>query len=65
MEKMQSMKEEMDEDVFFPDSSGNFPFQVILKKYFPYLYFELACTQLCFRQGKGISRRNESTNIIR
>ena len=28
---------------------------------FPYLYFDLACQQLCFPPGKGINRRNEST----
>ena len=30
---------------------------------FPYLYLDLACKQICFPPGKGINRRNESTNL--
>ena len=28
---------------------------------FPFLYFDLACKQLCFPPGKGINRRKENT----
>ena len=27
------------------------------------MYLDLACKQLCFQPGKGINRRNESTNV--
>ena len=48
MEKARPMREEMDGNVVLFDST------------FPYLYFDLACKQLCFPPGKSINRRNES-----
>ena len=46
----------------FPARVGTPTFAAILfNSTFPYLYFDLACKQLCFPPGKGINRRNEST----
>ena len=46
----------------FPARVGISNFDVILlDSTFPYLYLDLACKQLCFPPGKGINRRNEST----
>ena len=46
----------------FPARVGTFTFDAILfDSTFPYLYFDLACKQLCFPPGKSINRRNEST----
>ena len=46
----------------FPARVGTPTFDVILfDSTFPYLYLDLACKQLCFPPGKGITRRNEST----
>ena len=46
----------------FPARVGIFIFDVILlDSTFPYLYLDLACTQLCFPPGKGINWRNEGT----
>ena len=46
----------------FPARVGTFNFDAILfDSTFPYLYFDLACKQLCFPPGKSINRRNEST----
>ena len=46
----------------FPARVGIFNFDVILlDSAFPYLYLDLACKQLCLPPGKGINRRNEST----
>ena len=63
MEKARPMMEEMDgKVVHFPPESVVSNFDVILlDSTFPYLYLDLACKQLCFQPGKGINRRNEST----
>ena len=63
MEKTRPMREEMDRKVvFFPARVGTFTLDAILfDSTFPYLYFDLACKQLCFPPGKNINRRNEST----
>ena len=46
----------------FPARVGIPNFDVILlDSNFPCLYLDLACKQLCFPPGKGINRRNEST----
>ena len=46
----------------FPARVGISNFDVsLLDSTFPYLYLDLACKQLCFPPGKGINRRNEST----
>ena len=46
----------------FPARVGISNFGVILlDSTFPYLCLDLACKQLCFPPGKGINRRNEST----
>ena len=46
----------------FPARVGTLTFDVILvDNTFPYLYFDLACKQLCFPPGKSKNRRNEST----
>ena len=46
----------------FPARVGISNFDVILlDSTFPYLYLDLACKQLGFPPGKGINRRNEST----
>ena len=62
-EKARPMREGMDsKGCSFPARAGNFIFEVItLDSTSPYLYLDLACKQKCFRPGKGISRRNEST----
>ena len=63
MEKARPMREEMDgKVVFFPARVGTLTFDAILfDSTFPYLYFDMACKQLCFPPGKGINRRTEST----
>ena len=46
----------------FPARVGTLTFDAIpFDSTFPYLYFDLACKQLCFPPGKSINRRNEST----
>ena len=46
----------------FPARVGSPTFDAILfDSTFPYLYFDLACKQLCFPPGRSINRRNEST----
>ena len=46
----------------FPARVGTLPLDAILfDSTFLYLYFDLACKQLCFPPGKSINRRNEST----
>ena len=50
------------EKFFFPVIVGIFTFDDIpLDSTFPYLYLDLACKQLCFRPGKSINMRNESS----
>ena len=50
------------EMLFFPARVGTPTFDaIIFDRTFHYLYLDLACEQLCFPPGKGISRRNEST----
>ena len=62
MEKTRHMREEMDGKVFFPARVATFTFDAILfDSNFLYLYFDLACKQLCFPPGKSLNRRNEST----
>ena len=63
MEKARPMMEAMDgKAVFFPARVGISNFDVIpLDSTFPYFYLDLACKQLCFQPGKGINRRNGST----
>ena len=52
----------MEKLFLFPARVGISNFDVILlDSTFPYLYLDLACKQLCFPPGKGINRRNEST----
>ena len=55
--------EEMDgKVVFFPARVGISNFDVMpLDSTFQYLYLDLASKQLCFPPGKGINRKNEST----
>ena len=46
----------------FPARVGFLTFDVILfDSTFPYLYFGLACKELCFPPEKGLNRRNENT----
>ena len=53
MEKTRSEKEKMDGEVFFSARVGIFPFiDNMIKVYFPYLYLDLACKQLCFPPRK-------------
>ena len=58
----------MDGKVVFPAGVGICDFDMILDKlFFPIVYLDLACKQLCFPPGKGINRRHESTkntNVI-
>ena len=62
MEKARPMSEEMDgKSCLFPARVGTLAFDAILfDSTFPYLYFDLACKQLCSPPGKSINRRNES-----
>ena len=56
----------MEKLFFFPARNGTPTFDAILfDSTFPYLYFDMACKQLCFQPGKSINRRNESTNSER
>ena len=51
------MREEME-----GKDGGRFHFDTVsIKSTYPYLYRNLACKQLCFRQWKGKNGRNEST----
>ena len=46
----------------FPARVGTLTFDAkLFDSTFPYLYFDLACQQLCFPPGESINRRNEST----
>ena len=65
MEEARPMREEMDGRVcLFPARVGTLTFDAIpFNSTFPYLYFDLACKQLCFPLGKSINRRNESTTL--
>ena len=56
------MRENMDGKVLFSHQSRHFNLLISLRwNIFPYLYFHLACKQLCFPPGKGINWKNEST----
>ena len=62
MEKTRSVKDEMEGKTFIPRQNWNISFVIIIIKVpFPTLYLYLECKQLCFRSGKGLNRRNEST----
>ena len=46
----------------FPARVGTLAFDAkLFDSTFPYLYFDLACKQLCFPPGKSINKKNEST----
>ena len=47
--------------VYFPPESAFRLSCLNNVSFFPYLYLDLACKQLCFPPGKGIIRRNEIT----
>ena len=49
------------EKVFLCRQSRQFCFDLINASTFPFLSLDLECKPLCFCQGKGINRRNEST----
>ena len=54
------------ESCLFPARFGTTTFDAIFfDSVFPYLYFDLACEQLCFPPGKSMKRRNESTTSER
>ena len=63
MEKARPMREEMDgKVVYFPPESALLPLMLYFSTVLlPYLYFDLACKQLCFPPGKSINKRKEST----
>ena len=64
VENARPMREGMDmKIVFFPTRVVIFNFDAIIGMYFPYLYLNLACKQLCLPLGKGINRKNESTSL--
>ena len=61
MEKARLMRQEMDgKSCSFPARVGTLAFDAILfDSIFPYLYFDLACKQLCFPPGKSINRETK------
>ena len=65
MEKTGSMKEEMDGEVFISRQSRHFSFMDnMIEVFFPNWTLNWRVNDYVSRQGKGINRRNESTNIF-
>ena len=65
MERTQSMKEEMDGEVFIYRQSWHFSFiDNMIKVIFPIYTFNWRVNNYVSRQGKGINRRNGSTIFI-
>ena len=64
MERL-SVKEEMDGEVFISRQSRHYPFvDNMIKVLFPICTLLWRVNNYVSRQGKGITRRNESTIII-
>ena len=65
LEKMGSMRKEMDGGVFMSRQSRHFSFVTnMVKLLFPTLHLDLACKQVIFPPSKGTDKSNENTNII-
>ena len=65
MEKTRSINEEMDGEVFIPHQRPHFSFiDNMIKLLFPMCSLNWRVNNYVSRQGKGIKRRKESTNII-
>ena len=65
MENSRPLKEETDGKVFTSRQSRHFCFVInMIKVFFPICTLTLLVNNFVSRQGKGINRRNESTNII-
>ena len=66
MEKTRSTKEKMDKEVFISRQNWHFSFMDdMIKVLFPICTLNWRVDNYVYRQGKGINRRNESTNIIK
>ena len=65
MEKTQSMKEEMDGEVYIPCQSRHFAFvDDMIKVIFPICTLNWRVNSYASRQRKGIKKRNESIILI-